>query len=553
MQSGIFLTFEKKYLSYNERCYPMNSPKFFTLILSISLFFFSCSNNAPEKNKYQMMPANTVGHISFNLESLSEKVDFEKVITELMNLFIMDLPEQADNIDQLRHFIENPSETGIDVSKEIDFFFIKEEEEIIPIGILNLLDNKKLKFFNSEKAKDYSNYSVYQNHGSLIAWNKNYLIGTVLPDETGIDDEINENSPQMKLINRIFSEDMTSTLYDNENFKEYLKTDEDIKVWLSDKVLSNMVKTAISYQLGVSLDSIYLNASTNFEEHEILFNVKILAGTMTQENVLTRLFRPATEADIINYLSYDSTSLTFAAHVDKAGLKKMVDSYEIFANMNNRLFNTMNYSLIDIADQLNGDLVIGISNFFPSSGEGNYTLEENLMENPDYVLISKAINPDFFINLHKNVPFIHKTIEKGLFEVNNDANIFYYKLLDSIIILSNNMNIINYANNVHDSAHTNNNAYWDTFRNYQFFWGLNFNRPETLQFLFSNQNLRRTSEDDMAYLESDKMIFSSFENMILGYKDDLTFEYKLILPQKYNHSMELVTELILKNLPSLIE
>jgi hypothetical protein len=399
------------------------------LMASMALVLTSCSKT-PEN--ITLIPANTKVVVSFNVQSIAEKADLQKV-AEMQIFKALQQEIKSDNrqlaqiFDEMR---EDPRATGIDFKEElIGFLYQKSDKEIYTCLTAELSDDNKFKSLVKNIA-EMSGKDIHimlaedvtyiqLDYETLLAWDDDKAVFSVSTDYDG-------NKNQGKNILELFK--LEENISSNDAFTDFMSSRKDISMWFSYDIITSMPQySQLKEQMGGDyLKGSYLNSYISFEKEKIswTFDMKFsdeYAKMFDTEKVLNKEFSndllklfPAKQ---LLTMSYAVNAKEYYAMMSK---QKMWKSYEDAFSLNTGM------ELKEFIESIKGNIIISLYDLKPA---------------PQIAMAMELNDKTVISNLMDTIPGISK--QGNLYTFNAGFSNIFMILDDNLCYITNDQELSN--------------------------------------------------------------------------------------------------------------
>ncbi|MGB1216474.1 MAG: DUF4836 family protein, partial [Saprospiraceae bacterium] len=333
----------------------------FVLVCSLMLFS-SCKKDTLDvqmDNAVAHIPADASQVTVIRVPQLMKKADFEEI--KQQDFFKQFVNEAASSDPTMAKILENPEESGIDLSKNA--YFISDvspinTEDMMNGIMLNIADAAKVKtmlkssdFNVSPKVGDGFTY-VTRSGGSFVAWN----------DEILMAGQGTQGSLSTRL-ERIFNLQEGGSVLGSSDFSNVASSSDDISFWLSSDAISQNPQLGLgSAMLGLGKDDLegnYINGGVNFEEKRMSFDVDFLLKKVIG-NDLNMAFKSKTGTDFSAYIPSKNT-FAMTLGLDPAGLKQLLKEKNVLNMVGKQSgVDKLGFTFENFLDALDGDIMLAI-------------------------------------------------------------------------------------------------------------------------------------------------------------------------------------------------
>jgi hypothetical protein len=368
---------------------------------AVLVILASCSK---KKNKEGMMiPKDAAAVVHFNGESLSSKLPWDDIKKGGMFTHVSNdsaVPAFVKNI------LDNPDNSGIDIKKDIIFFFERDSVGGYLCVEGNLKDGAKFKQFNQQameggSGNENNGISYFSKSPAIAGWNKDKFVYVVnmphsmerrrfsMADDTVIDATARD---LMATCSSIFALEEKNSLGTDEQFTSLMNKKGDIHFWLNtEKIYGDAAN--IGGMSMLKLDKLYegnkITATCNFENGKIDVEYK---AYMSKE--LTKIFKKYSDGELseemLKKIPSKNVAAVFAMHFDPKMLKELIEMTGMEGLVNIGMM-TMGFSMDDIINANKGDFVVAVT---------------DIQTHSDSVVISRKNKADSVIRFNKPEPNI---------------------------------------------------------------------------------------------------------------------------------------------------
>jgi len=297
-----------------------------------------------------------------NVQSILDKMDFEEV--KQMDFFKDMLGNSETERPELVYLMENPQESGVNLSQNIYMFSEVDEEDInnsIVGTVMQLKDAKKFEEMlkNADKEGNLSmekkgkyNLARMGDQGAIV-WNDNIAIagGGMKGDEL-----------TDKLIDML-TKKPSKSIKKNKDFKKKFKGNHDFFSYQSSKFLSGMADDNIGMLLSSfnltkeDLADNYTVSYGDFKDGKLEASQEYILNPKVKE-MLKAIIKEDVSTDFSNFIPAENLAGVFTGGLNMRGINQLLEEQGMLGAGADMMLKSADLSRQDIIKALDGDLFV---------------------------------------------------------------------------------------------------------------------------------------------------------------------------------------------------
>lgn len=389
------------------------------LLLITAALVTSCKKSVPKETNY--IPKDAFVVLGMDMKSLTDKALQAHINWDSLVKASID-DNSVEKFDEGKKKWNDFRTSGVDTAGQL-FMFVKMGGSIMSgqsasIGFVAALnDASKFEDYIKKQSPDggvkkESNYSYANIKNTIVGWNADVVILSVVMANSGNTDESSSTTQAQAQLASLFSQKSADAVSSIPEFTNLMGEKADMTLWTNSSAVTSAVALLGVTKLGDLLKNSFTASTINFENGKVEANYKSYSGTELSD-MLKKYAGPTIDMEMVN--KYPSQVEGFATFSFNPQLIIEIIKYSGFDAMANQYMSEMGFSLDDIAKAFKGDFAFVFSDIGEVEKPNPYYPEMKMKQPTAKLIFNATIGDKASYN-----KIVSKLAEKGIMEKQGD-------------------------------------------------------------------------------------------------------------------------------------